>query len=277
MKKVKILLTLAMCSMYQSCSSDEVNMNPQEESQGIVVFKDDFETFDSNVWTKEEHEAGWVNQELQIYDAAHVSTGTDEGRSVLILTAERKGDKIYSGRVNSQGKKSFQYGKIEASIKLPQTANGLWPAFWMMGDNNMPWPQCGEIDIMEMGQENGIINGTSETYLNTAIHYGTDYESGHRQEYHADNVSQSLQDGKYHTYLLEWNENSLTVSIDGTKFYTFDISKVSGRYEYFHHNFYILFNLAVGGSFTGITDVNAITALKDGEKVNMYIDWIKVY
>ena len=250
MKKVKILLALAMCSMYQSCSSDEVNMNPQEESQEKVVFKDDFETFDSNVWTKEEHEAGWVNQELQIYDAAHVSTGTDEGRSVLILTAERKGDKIYSGRVNSQGKKSFQYGKIEASIKLPQTANGLWPAFWMMGDNNMPWPQCGEIDIMEMGQENGIINGTSETYLNTAIHYGTDYESGHRQEYHADNVSQSLQDGKYHTYLLEWNENSLTVSIDGTKFYTFDISKVSGRYEYFHHNFYILFNLAVGGSFT---------------------------
>lgn len=163
MKKVKILLALAMCSMYQSCSSDEVNMNPQEESQEKVVFKDDFETFDSNVWTKEEHEAGWVNQELQIYDAAHVSTGTDEGRSVLILTAERKGDKIYSGRVNSQGKKSFQYGKIEASIKLPQTANGLWPAFWMMGDNNMPWPQCGEIDIMEMGQENGIINGTSET------------------------------------------------------------------------------------------------------------------
>lgn len=192
MKKVKILLALAMCSMYQSCSSDEVNMNPQEESQEKVVFKDDFETFDSNVWTKEEHEAGWVNQELQIYDAAHVSTGTDEGRSVLILTAERKGDKIYSGRVNSQGKKSFQYGKIEASIKLPQTANGLWPAFWMMGDNNMPWPQCGEIDIMEMGQENGIINGTSETYLNTAIHYGTDYESGHRQEYHADNVPQSL-------------------------------------------------------------------------------------
>ena len=103
-----------MCSMYQSCSSDEVNMNPQEESLEKVVFKDDFETFDSNVWTKEEHEAGWVNQELQIYDAAHVSTGTDEGRSVLILTAERKGNKIYSGRVNSQGKKSFQYGTVDS-------------------------------------------------------------------------------------------------------------------------------------------------------------------
>ena len=276
MKKVALFLFLSVCFAQQSCSSDSVGTEPEENPQDIL-FKDDFNFFDEKVWTKETHEPGWTNQELQAYDAAHVSVGKDGDKSVLILTAERKGNKIYSGRINSKGKKSFKYRKIEASIKLPQTANGLWPAFWMMGDNNMPWPQCGEIDIMEMGQENGIINGTSETYLNTAIHYGTDYESGHRQEYHADNVSQSLQDGKYHTYLLEWNENSLTVSIDGTKFYTFDISKVSGRYEYFHHNFYILFNLAVGGSFTGITDVNAITALKDGEKVNMYIDWIKVY
>ena len=276
MKKVALFLFLSVCFAQQSCSSDSVGTEPEENPQDIL-FKDDFNFFDEKVWTKETHEPGWTNQELQAYDAAHVSVGKDGDKSVLILTAERKGNKIYSGRINSKGKKSFKYRKIEASIKLPQTANGLWPAFWMMGDNNMPWPQCGEIDIMEMGQENGIINGTSETYLNTAIHYGTDYESGHRQEYHADNVSQRLQDGKYHTYLLEWNENSLTVSIDGTKFYTFDISKVSGRYEYFHHNFYILFNLAVGGSFTGITDVNAITALKDGEKVNMYIDWIKVY
>ena len=277
MKNAKILLLLLMCSMYQSCSSNEDNLEPQKEPQENFLFKDEFETFDESVWTKESHEAGWVNQELQIYDAAHVSVGTDEGRSVLILTAERKGDKIYSGRVNSQGKKRFQYGKIEASIKLPKTANGLWPAFWMMGDNDMPWPQCGEIDIMEMGQQNGITAGTTETYLNTAIHYGTDYESGHRQEYHADNVAQSLQDGKYHSYLLEWNENTLTVSIDNVKFHTFDISKISGRYEYFHHDFYLLFNLAVGGSFTGITNIDDITALKDGEKVNMYIDWIKVY
>lgn len=272
MKKVIVLLLLSMCAMQQSCSSGNADTESQEE----FLFKDDFDSFNDNVWTKEIHEPGWVNQELQAYDPAYVSVGTDEGKTVLILTAERKGNKIFSGRVNSQGKKSFKYGKIEASIKLPKTANGLWPAFWMMGDEKH-WPECGEIDIMEIGERNGIAAGTTETYLNTAIHYGTDPDAGHRQEYHAANVSHSLQDGKYHTYTLDWNENNLIISVDNIKFYSFDISKVSGRHQYFQDNFHILFNLAVGGTFTGITDINDITALKDGEKVNMYIDWVKVY
>nr|WP_297169221.1 glycoside hydrolase family 16 protein [uncultured Dysgonomonas sp.] len=269
-----IILLLLMCSMQQSCSS---NNEAETETQENLFFKDDFDSFNENIWTKEVHEAGWVNQELQAYDAAHVSVGIDEGKSVLILTAERKGNKIVSGRVNSKGKKSFKYKKIEASIKLPKTANGLWPAFWMMGDNEKPWPQCGEIDIMEMGERNGISSGTAETFMNTAIHYGTDSQTGHFQKYHSANVPHSLQDGKYHTYTLDWNENSLTIIIDNIKFHSFDISKSSESYEYFHDNFYILFNLAVGGAFTGITDINKITALKDGEKVNMYIDWVKIY
>ena len=273
MKKTTILLLLSMCSIQQSCSSNEAVL-PEEPEK--IIFKDDFESFNSEVWTKEIHEAGWTNQELQAYDETHVSVGTDEGKSVLILTAERKGNKITSGRVNSKGKKNFKYGKVEASIKIPKTANGLWPAFWMMGDNEKHWPQCGEIDIMEMGELGGIASGKTETQLNTAIHFGTDAGAGHRQEYYSANVANSLQDGKYHTYSLDWNENSLTVSIDNIKFYSFDISKISGRYEYFHDNFYILFNLAVGGSFTGITNIDDITALKDGEKVNMYIDWVKI-
>lgn len=276
MRKVMILLLLSMCSMQQACSTNDEVQKTQEEKEEFL-FKDDFESFNENVWTKEVHEPGWVNKELQAYEPAYVSVGMDEGKSVLILTAERKGDKIFSGRVNSQGKKSFKYGRVEASIKLPKTANGLWPAFWMMGDNGKHWPECGEIDILEIGERNGIATGTTETYVNTAIHYGTDAGDGHRQEFHAANFDYSLQDGKYHTYSLDWNENNLTVSIDNIKFYSFDISKISGRYEYFQDDFYILFNLAVGGSFTGITNINDITALKDGEKVHMYIDWIKIY
>nr|WP_320057838.1 glycoside hydrolase family 16 protein [uncultured Bacteroides sp.] len=276
MKKVTIFLLLSVCSIQQSCSSNNDTPLKSSDEQGKIIFKDDFDSFNEAVWTKEVHEAGWTNQEIQAYDKAHVSVGTDEGKSVLILTAERKGNKIISGRVNTKGKKSFKYGKIEASIKIPKTANGLWPAFWMMGDNNKPWPQCGEIDMMEMGEHNAFASGTTETQVNTAIHYGSDAGSGHQQEYHSANVANSLQDAKYHTYSLDWNENSLTIAIDNIKFHSFDISKGSASYDYFHDNFFLLFNLAVGGSFTGITNINDITALKDGEKVNMYIDWVKI-
>ncbi len=273
MKKTALFLLLS-CLILQSCSSqgdEDIGEHPD------LFFNDDFETLDESIWTKEVHEAGWVNQELQAYNKAYVSVGVDEGKSVLILTAERKGNKIYSGRVNTQGKKNFKYKKIEASIKLPKTANGLWPAFWMMGDNSKPWPQCGEIDIMEMGEHSGIAGATTETFLNSAIHYGNDAESGHQQEYQAANVAYSLQDGQYHVFALDWNKDRLTVSVDNIEFHSFDISESSGRAAYFQDNFFILFDLAVGGSFTGITDINDITALKDGQKVNMYIDWVKIY
>ncbi|WP_291856346.1 glycoside hydrolase family 16 protein [Marinilabilia sp.] len=275
---MRSLLTLLIftSSFIQTACSQKEDVSSPEDKQETHRFMDDFDFFDEKVWTKETHEPGWVNQELQAYRPANVAVGTDNGKSVLILTAERNGDKIYSGRVNSQGKFNFKYGQIEASIKLPKTANGLWPAFWMMGDNGKNWPACGEIDILEMGERNGILNGTTETYYNTAIHYGPDMAS-HRQEYHGANFSHSLQDGEYHTYTLDWTEDKLTISIDGIEFKTFDIGSKSERQEYFRDPGFILFNLAVGGAFPDIHDLNELTALKDGEKAYMYIDWVKVY
>ena len=275
MRRFLTLLIITSSFIQPACSKQEGNPLP-EEQQETHRFMDDFDVFDEKVWTKETRAPGWVNQELQAYQPTNVAVGIDNGKSVLILTAERKGDKIYSGRVNSQGKYNFKHGRIEASIKLPKTANGLWPAFWMMGDNDKQWPACGEIDILEMGESQGILNGTTETYYNTAIHYGADMAS-HRQEYHAANFANSLQDGAYHTYTLEWTENNLTISIDEVKFKTFDISPLSGRQEYFQSPYFILFNLAVGGAFPNIHDLSELTALKDGEKAYMYIDWVKVY
>lgn len=248
----------------------------EPSKQWKLVFTEDFNTFDNSVWTKETHEPGWVNNELQEYIEECVSVGKDGDKTVLVLTAKREGDKFYSGRVNSKGKKSFQYGKVESSIKLPKTANGLWPAFWMMGDNDKEWPSCGEIDIMEMGEKAGIANNTTEAYINSAIHYGPDVE-GHEQIFQTKTMEKSLQDGNYHVYSLEWNENELIVKVDDILIKTFNIGPDSGRFEYFNDKFYFLFNLAVGGDFPGITDPVQITALKDGEKAQMFIDWVKIY
>lgn len=272
-KEIALFLLLSVCVMQQSCASESLKTEPLPEEKPLnILFEDDFVTFDENVWTKETHEAGWTNRELQIYDAAHVSTGRDGDKSVLVLTAERKGNKIYSGRINSKGKKSFLYRKIEASIKLPKTMGGLWPAFWMMGDNAKEWPQCGEIDIMEMGGQSGMLSGTMEKQVNVAIHYGASVED-YEQQYHKANVTHSLQDGNYHTYTLDWNKNNLTILVDNAKFHSFDISKNA----YFHDHFFLLFNLAVGGTFTGITDIDKLTALKEGQSVNMYVDWVRVF
>ena len=305
MKTVILFLLFFLGVNLQSCSTNNEPVkpdNPEEEikddnegqeeepelpdeqpgeedepsKQWKLVFTEDFNTFDNSVWTKETHEPGWVNNELQEYIEECVSVGKDGDKTVLVLTAKREGDKFYSGRVNSKGKKSFQYGKVEASIKLPKTANGLWPAFWMMGDNDRQWPACGEIDIMEMGEKAGIANNTTETYINTAIHYGPNVE-GHEQVFQTKTMEKSLQDGNYHVYSLEWNENELIVKVDDILIKTFNIGPDSGRVEYFNDKFYLLLNLAVGGDFPGITDPAQITALKDGEKAQMFIDWVKIY
>lgn len=272
-KKVSLIITL-LCGALTACSSDSddsgIQVKPDYPVENVLFF-DDFSTFDNSVWTKETHEPGWTNQELQAYEPDQVKVGKDGSKSVLMLTAEWKNGRIVSGRVNSKGKKSFKYGTISASIKLPETANGLWPAFWMMGDNDKEWPACGEIDIMEMGDKEGIATGTASRRVNTAIHYGPTPAS-HEQQYHASAVSTDLQDGQYHTYTLTWDESKAIISIDDKPFHSFDIKDN----PYFHDKFFILFNLAVGGTFTGITDASGVTALKKGDKATMYVDWIKI-
>lgn len=272
-KKVSLIITL-LCGALTACSSDSddsgIQVKPDDPVENVLFF-DDFSTFDNSVWTKETHEPGWTNQELQAYEPGQVKVGKDGSKSVLMLTAEWKNGRIVSGRVNSKGKKSFKYGTISASIKLPETANGLWPAFWMMGDNDKEWPACGEIDIMEMGDKEGIATGTASRRVNTAIHYGPTPAS-HEQQYHASAVSTDLQDGQYHTYTLTWDESKAIISIDDKPFHSFDIKDN----PYFHDKFFIVFNLAVGGTFTGINDASGVTALKKGDKATMYVDWIKI-
>lgn len=268
-------LSLAALMMgLSACGSKGNEPDPSRPSDrpANLVFEDEFEKFDTKYWTKEAHAPGWVNGELQTYSPTKVTVGRDGNRSVLIITAERNAGHIYSGRVNSKGKVNFRYGKVEASIRLPKTARGLWPAFWMMGDNDANWPACGEIDIMEMGAQGGYADNTESRFVNSAIHFGASL-ADHTQLNYAANFDADLQDDQYHKYTLQWTPETLTVSIDDRKFTTFDIA---GKPE-FQDKYYLLFNMACGGAFTGIDNIDGITALPEGGKAQMMIDWVRIY
>lgn len=277
---------------------------PSENGSGetggyVLVWQDLFngDALDESVWNVEVNGDGGGNNELQYYREENVSLGLDEvsGRHCLILTARKEdfgGKKFTSGRINSKGKKAFTYGKIESCIKLPATANGLWPAFWMMGNDfdELGWPKCGEIDILEMGNAQGISSSTQDRYFNGACHWGY-YKEVSPGNWAYPNYAKSstwnysLQDGNYHLFTLVWDENSLKMYADLDKYpaskpyYEMDITSLDDDWSvgyYFHHDFFILFNLAVGGHFTGILNPSAVSAMNSGE-ARMYVDYVKVY
>jgi beta-glucanase (GH16 family) len=193
---------------------------------------------------------------------------------------------IYSGRVNTEGKFSFQYGRIEASIKLPKTAAGLWPAFWLLGADfgALGWPACGEIDIMEMGKAEGIRGGSPESYLTSAFHWGSFLPGGGYPVYSKDNARiKNLQDG-FHLYTMIWDESKIGMYLDGetVPYFEMKIDVYSGDFavgNYFHKPFFIILNLAAGGDYPRVYDATGITALNktNNYSASMYVDYVRVY
>ena len=173
-----------------------------------------------------------------------------------------------SARLHTANKQAWKYGKIAARIKLPK-GKGIWPAFWMLGANidenggDTPWPQSGEIDILELygTEDNAVVEAN--------IHYAD------KNNVHANMgaVAYKLKEGifadAFHIFELEWNQNTLTWLVDGQAYATTSIN-TSERNE-FHHEFFLLLNIAVGGTYAGWPDETTVFPQ------HMYVDWIRVY
>jgi len=196
---------------------------------------------------------------------------------------------ISSGRVNTQGKFSFMYGSVEASIKAPHTANGLWPAFWLLGADyeTSGWPGCGEIDIMEMGGYRGIQAGIQDRYMTGGCHWGEilsgngDANGGGHPNYNLEVQNPvSLQDD-FHVYRMVWDGQKISMYLDGALYFEMNINVFDGPWpagDYFNKPFFILFNLAVGGDYPGLYQQSEISALnsKNNYSAAMYVDYVRV-
>lgn len=282
MKNILTILTLSLSSFF--IYSQEYQLMWEDHFNQPVLNE-------KNHWTIEVNGNGGGNNELQYYRRENISIEKHpDGDSCLVISAKRENylNKVAtSGRLVTRNKVSTKYGKIEARIQLPETANGLWPAFWMMGEDitTRGWPRCGEIDILEMGNTTGINNGTQDRYFNGACHWGESWAYYAK----ASTSLYSLQDD-FHLYTMTWNKEGIKMYLDQDKFPNvapyFEMSLVGdsvagNKTYYFNKPFHILFNLAVGGNFTGITgnsNIGKITALPaDGTPVKMYVDYVRIY
>ncbi len=296
MKKTNFLIATAL--LVSPLAMAASSQDGTGETDGYkLVWQDLFDAneLNSQRWNIEVNGDGGGNNELQYYTdrAENVRLGDDgKGNGCLILTAKKEvygGRQATSGRITSKNKIAFKHGKIEAAIKLPKTANGLWPAFWMMGNDydQVGWPRCGETDIMEFGNATGIKNGTQDRYFNGACHWGQSWEN-HPNYARAVTYQYSLQDDEFHIYTLIWDEEKVAMYVDLDKYpdaepyYIMTIPATNDTNSpgyYFHKENFILFNLAVGGNFPGIWDINQITALNESNdyQASMYVNYVKIY
>lgn len=225
-----------------------------------LVWSDEFETAGApnpSKWGYDLGAGGWGNSELQHYtnrlDNASVSNGTLK----IIAKAESfSGSNYTSARLLSKDKFSFKYGKVEARAKLP-AGGGTWPAIWMLGSNinTVSWPACGEIDIMEhKGNDLNRIFGT--------LHYPG------RSGGNADGTTTIISNvsTEFHIYSVEWTATTIKIAVDNTVFYTYTNNSASP----FNQNFFLILNVAMGGTFGGVVDPAFSNAALE-------IDYIRVY
>lgn len=250
----------------KSVTVNQEGVEPEEPEITVpegytLVWNDEFDgTALGGDWTYEIQGPGWVNNELQSYvqdnDVAVVSDGT------LKINLMKDGDNIKSARLYAERNTGWQYGYIEAAIKLPE-GKGTWPAFWMMPVAGGQWPGCGEIDIMEsVGYDPNVV--VSTIHCNKYNNGGTAIESARTT------VSTAYTD--FHVYALEWSADQMTFYVDGEELLTY-VNDGTGTDAWpFDQPFYVILNLAWGGAWGGQQGVDESCL-----PATMEIDYVRVF
>jgi beta-glucanase (GH16 family) len=260
-------LVVLLLMVVSGCTTDE---KQKVTNFNQLVMADEFDTNgapNSAIWNYNigTGNSGWGNNELQYYTDRPENVIVQNG--VLIITAKKEsynGASYTSARLSTKGKFEQAYGRFEARIRVP-FGQGIWPAFWLLGANSdtVKWPDCGEIDIME-------IRGQEPTKVLGSVH-GPDYTREH-----VVSVSKSYSlindrfDTGFHIFGIEWGPKYVNFYVDNVLYNQITPSDVPGEWVY-DHPFYIIINLAVGGSFVGAP--NSETVFPQ----TMLIDYVRVY
>lgn len=264
-----IAFLVILLFLFASCDKDETQTVTTFSN---LIFEDNFNTngaIDETFWNYDLgvgnaiSGAGWGNNELQYYTDRPENIKVEDGMLHMIARQESfMGSGYTSARINTIGKLEQEYGRFEARIQLPW-GNGLWPAFWLLGNNinEVSWPQCGEIDIMEY-------RGQNPTILLGSVH-GPGYSAGESvgKEY---DLGNDRFDTGFHVFGIEWGPEYINYYVDDVLYNQITPDDVDGEWV-FDHPFYIILNLAVGGNFVGPPNANTVFPQ------TMLVDYVRVY
>ncbi|MDE3212572.1 MAG: family 16 glycosylhydrolase [Bacteroidota bacterium] len=232
-----------------------------------LVWDEEFNegSLDQNSWNFETGGNGWGNNELENYTNNTKNCFITQ-RNYLVIEAryENLGNNHYtSARIQTLGKREFQYGRVDIRAKLP-SGQGLWPALWMLGSNinATPWPACGEIDMMEvLGQHPATTYGT--------LHWGQ-VGTGGLQKGSSYTLPTSDFSQQFHVFSTIWTADSIQWRVDDTPYFTALRTDITGNNP-FDQPFFFIFNVAVGGNWPGAPDGTTTFPQR------MIVDYIRVF
>ena len=261
----------------QSNPADATIQAQVSDNNNGIVWSDEFngDVIDSSMWTYDVGGGGFGNGQFEYDTARHENSYTTNGNLVIEARAESYlGNPFTSARMLTQGRFAYKYGDLEARVKLPNTANGLWPAFWMMGNNAgaIDWPGCGEVDILEMGSKDGITQGIQQKLIDAAVHF-SNATNGY-SNYVTWLIASTDLTQDYHLYKMSWTPTTISFYLDGAQYGSFDIT--ANYLSEFHQPMFPIMNIAVGGynpSYTGVYSPGGVTA---PFPARMYVDWIRL-
>jgi beta-glucanase (GH16 family) len=248
----------------------------RSDSKWILTWHDEFNAadgtpVDSQKWTAETGGDGWGNNELEYYTTNARNAHQEHGSLVIeairgLFTGADGVQRDYtSARLKTEGKFSQAYGRFEARIKMPK-GKGMWPAFWLLGNDigSVHWPKCGEIDIVEnIGVEPSTIHGT--------IH-GPGYSGAHGIGSPFTSPDNKHFSDHFHLFAIEWEPTEIRFYVDDHLYATRRPADLpAGAKWVYDHPFFIILNLAVGGSWPG--NPNASTHFPQ----RVLVDYVRVY
>jgi beta-glucanase (GH16 family) len=227
---------------------------PTSYASYTLVWADEFNngTLDNTAWTNQNGDGcpdncGWGNNEQEYYTDRPDNIFFQDGNLVIEAKKESMGGKPYtSSKILTRGKKSFKFGRIDIRAQLPK-GKGIWPAFWLLPQNNVfgGWPSSGEIDIMEM-----IGHLPANTY--GTVHYGPGPGSIHLGGSYT--LPSGIFNDKFHVFSLEWKQDQVKWYVDGALYYTVNKADIGNNNWPFNEEFFLIFNMAVGGNWPGNPD-----------------------